>query len=122
MERLILCGGGHVSLALAQIGALLDFEVVVLDDRSEFASRERFPMAREIYCMPFDRGLEAAGHTERDFFAILTRGHAYDKDCLARILRGPWAYVGMIGSRAKVAAVMAALEACLLYTSPSPRD
>ena len=96
MERLILCGGGHVSLALAQIGALLDFEVVVLDDRSEFASRERFPMAREIYCMPFDRGLEAAGHTERDFFAILTRGHAY---------------VGMIGSRAKVAAVMAALEA-----------
>ncbi len=111
MERLILCGGGHVSLALAQIGALLDFEVVVLDDRSEFASRERFPMAREIYCMPFDRGLEAAGHTERDFFAILTRGHAYDKECLARILRGPWAYVGMIGSRAKVAAVMAALEA-----------
>ena len=87
MERLILCGGGHVSLALAQIGALLDFEVVVLDDRSEFASRERFPMAREIYCMPFDRGLEAAGHTERDFFAILTRGHAYDRECLARILR-----------------------------------
>ena len=111
MERLILCGGGHVSLALAQIGALLEFEVVVLDDREEFANQERFPMAKKLHCMPFDRGLEAAGRGERDFYCILTRGHAFDRDCLAQILKGPFAYVGMIGSRTKVKAVMERLEA-----------
>ena len=45
MERLILCGGGHVSLEVAHIARRLEFELVVIDDRPEFASRERFPIA-----------------------------------------------------------------------------
>ena len=48
MERLILCGGGHVSLEVAHIARRLEFELVVIDDRSEFASPERFPMAARV--------------------------------------------------------------------------
>ena len=55
MERLILCGGGHVSLEVAHIARRLEFELVVIDDRPEFASRERFPMADQVVCAPFRR-------------------------------------------------------------------
>lgn len=110
MERLILCGGGHVSLELAHIAARLEFELVVIDDREEFANQERFPMASQVLCMPFLEALDQLGSREDDFYAILTRGHAFDKECLECILRGKYAYVGMIGSKTKVAAVYKALE------------
>ena len=109
MERLILCGGGHVSLELAWMAARLEFEVIVLDDRTEFANETRFPMAAQVLCMPFEEALDQLGSRESDFYAILTRGHAFDKDCLAHVLRGKYAYAGMIGSRTKVAAVTKAL-------------
>ena len=110
MERLILCGGGHVSLELAHIAARLEFELIVIDDREEFANQERFPMASQVLCMPFLEALDQLGSREDDFYAILTRGHAFDKECLEHILRGKYAYVDMIGSRTKVAAVYKALE------------
>lgn len=110
MERLILCGGGHVSLALAQIAALLEFEICVIDDREDFANPGRFPMAATVLCQPFEAGLDALGSREDDYYAILTRGHTFDKACLAHVLGGRYAYVGMIGSRGKVAAVMEALK------------
>lgn len=110
MERLILCGGGHVSLELAHIAARLEFEVVVIDDRPEFANDARFPMVHQVLCMPFEEALDQLGSRDTDFYAILTRGHAFDKECLAHVLRGQYAYVGMIGSRTKVAAVYKALR------------
>ena len=111
MERLILCGGGHVSLEVAHIARRLEFELVVIDDRPEFASRERFPIADQVVCAPFLEALDALGSRESDYYVILTRGHAHDRDCLEHVLRGKYAYAGMIGSRTKVAAVKAALEA-----------
>ena len=111
MERLILCGGGHVSLEVAHIARRLEFELVIIDDRPEFASRDRFPMAGQVVCAPFLEALDALGSRESDYYVILTRGHAHDRDCLEHVLRGKYAYAGMIGSRTKVAAVKAALEA-----------
>lgn len=110
MERLILCGGGHVSLELAHIAARLEFELIVIDDRAEFANEERFPMASQVLCLPFLEALDQLGSREDDYYAILTRGHAFDKECLEHVLRGKYAYVGMIGSKTKVAAVRKALE------------
>lgn len=109
MERLIICGGGHVSLALAQIAALLEFDIAVIDDRAEFASRERFPMADTVLARPFPEALDALGSREDDYYVIVTRGHAFDRDCLAHVLRGRYGYVGMIGSKVKIAAVMKSL-------------
>lgn len=106
MERLILCGGGHVSLEVAYMASHLEFDIVVIDDRPEFANEERFPMASQVLCMSFLEALDQLGSREDDYYVILTRGHAFDSDCLAKVLRGDYAYVGMIGSRIKVAAVM----------------
>ena len=110
MERLILCGGGHVSLELAHMAARLEFELIVVDDRAEFANVARFPMAAQVICAPFLEALDELGSRADDYYAILTRGHAFDRECLAHVLRGKYAYVGMIGSRTKVAAVRKALQ------------
>ena len=106
MERLILCGGGHVSLEVAYMASHLEFEVVIIDDRTEFANPERFPMAAQVLCKPFLEALDELGSRSDDYYVILTRGHAFDGDCLAKVLQGDYAYVGMIGSKIKVAAVM----------------
>lgn len=110
MERLILCGGGHVSLEVAFIAARLEFEVVVIDDRAEFANAGRFPMAAQVLCMPFLEALDRLGSRDTDYYVIVTRGHAFDRECLAKVLEGRCAYVGMIGSKIKVATVMKALR------------
>lgn len=106
MERLVLCGGGHVSLEVAYMAARLEFEIIVIDDREEFANQARFPMASQVLCMPFMQALDDLGSGPTDYFVILTRGHAFDGKCLAHVLQGDYAYVGMIGSKVKVAAVM----------------
>ena len=98
MERLILCGGGHVSLEVAYMASHLEFEVVIIDDRAEFANPERFPMAAQVLCKPFLEALDELGSRSDDYYVILTRGHAFDGDCLAKVLQGDYAYVGMIGS------------------------
>ena len=108
MARLILCGGGHVSLELAYMASRLDFEIHVIDDRPEFANTKRFPMAK-IYQEEFESALNRLGSGPEDYFAVLTRGHAWETECVAHILGGSLAYLGMIGSKAKVAAVRARL-------------
>ena len=110
MDRLILCGAGHVSLELAHIASRLDFEIVVIDDRPEFANPGRFPMASRVICAPYPEGLVQAGSTGEDYFVLLSRSHDLDRDCLGLVLRGEYAYVGMIGSPVKVRAIMASLE------------
>ena len=95
MERLILCGGGHVSLEVAHIARRLEFELVVIDDRSEFASPERFPMAARVVCAPFLEALDALVSRDSDYYVILPRGHAHDRDCLEHVLRGKYAPRGV---------------------------
>lgn len=98
-----------MSLQVAQIAQRLDFALAVIDDRPEFANPDRFPMAR-VLCMPFLEALDQLGGGAQDYYVILTRGHVFDRTCLEWVLRHERAYVGMIGSRIKVAAVMTALE------------
>lgn len=103
---LVICGGGHIAAPLAQIGALLDFDVTVADDRAEFANAERFPAAKQVICAPFSETMQSLAYSQSTCFVIITRGHADDRLCLEQILRHPFGYVGMIGSRRKVSVVM----------------
>lgn len=97
---LIICGGGHVSVALAKMAACLDFRIKVLDDRAEFANRERFPMADAVICDSFEH-LEC--HLEPNACCVVvTRGHRDDFTCVKTILNHRYRYLGMIGSRMKV--------------------
>ncbi len=100
-ERLILLGAGHVSQAVAQIAAKLDFAVTVVDDRQEFANVERFPEAAHIVVDDFVNAVKKLCIRPLDYVCILTRGHRSDGACLRAILSCedmPY-YLGMIGSR-----------------------
>ncbi|MDR1510615.1 MAG: XdhC family protein [Synergistaceae bacterium] len=104
--RMIIFGGGHISLSLSRIASMLDFDVTVFDDRPSFANAERFPWAREVICDNFDTVAERVGFRGGDYAVILTRGHKHDQDCLRAVLSGTIPrYMGMIGSRRRVAIV-----------------
>lgn len=102
-ERLILLGGGHVSLALYEAARRVDFAVSVVDDRPAFASFTRFPEAREVLCDSFESALPRLNIGAGDFVCVLTRGHRDDVTCVKRLLGGNEPrYLGMIGSRRRV--------------------
>lgn len=111
--ELVIVGAGHVARPLCEVGALLGFRVTVLDDRPEFATRERFPLAAEVRPADFADPFRGIRITPRTFLVLVTRGHKYDFEALRGILLGPAlpAYVGMIGSRRRTRAALEALAA-----------
>lgn len=113
VAELVIVGAGHVAQPLAELGALLGMQVTVLDDRPEFATRERFPSAARVLRVDFsdpfaDVPIHAGSHV-----VLVTRGHRYDYDALLKLLAAaPDAqpsYLGMIGSRRRVRATFAKL-------------
>ncbi len=100
-DVLYLFGAGHVSTRVAPLAAMADFKVVVIDDRADFASRERFPAADEVIVAPFGEVFSRLAVNRSTYVVILTRGHTHDRDVLAQALEKPGAYIGMIGSRRK---------------------
>lgn len=105
--RLIILGGGHIALALCAVAKLVDFEIVVFDDRPMYANGGRFPEADEVICDDFSRLFERVKIRETDYVVIVTRGHKHDTECLKGVLSGTEpAYTGMIGSKRRVAIVM----------------
>ena len=106
VQELVIVGAGHIARPLARMGASLGFRVSVLDDRPDFATRERFPEAERLVRADFDDPFRDVPIHERTHILLVTRGHKYDYACLVRALRldpAP-AYIGMIGSRRRVRA------------------
>ena len=104
-KKLYICGGGHVSMPIIRIGKMIGFSVTVLEDRPKFADNARAAGADQVLCEPFGDGLGRIPGDEDSWFVIVTRGHRYDTECLECILRKRHAYVGMMGSRRRVAIV-----------------
>ena len=98
-------GAGHVALQLAPFLDMVFFPFTVVDDSSEFANGERFPLAREIVISDFGRAFDEIQVDADDYIVILTRGHAFDYAVLAQALKTRARYIGMIGSRKKNDAV-----------------
>jgi xanthine dehydrogenase accessory factor len=106
----VICGAGHVAQALAPVAAAVGFEVVVLDDRPEFANAERFPSASRIVVLDdFDEAFERVTLGPESFVISVTRGHAHDFTVLVQALRTPAGYIGLIGSSTKRKHVFKAL-------------
>ncbi len=109
--KLIILGAGHIARPLCTIGAMLGFRVIVLDDRPEFATRERFPEAARIVKADSSDPLGEVEVTATSHLVLVTRGHKYDFDALRDLLmrdRQP-AYIGMVGSRRRVRAAFEVL-------------
>ena len=108
---LIIAGGGHIAVPLAGLGTMMGFKVVVLDDRPDFANRERFPEADEVLAADFGETLSDYPIDDQTYVAIMTRGHSHDMECLLQVIESPAAYIGMIGSRRRVRGVFELVKA-----------
>lgn len=110
-ERFILLGCGNIAQPLCKYADDLGFAVTVVDDRPNFANRTLFPDAREIICDSFQNAIARLCICERDYVAVITRGHRFDADCLRVILPGTFPhYLGMLGSRRRVTMLKDLLE------------
>jgi xanthine dehydrogenase accessory factor len=103
--ELLIAGAGHVGLALAHTMVRLGFRVSVIDDRDDFANAERFPPPMEPILGDIAETLTRRPIDAGTYVAIVTRGHRHDERALAAVLGSPAKYLGMIGSRRKIAVV-----------------
>jgi xanthine dehydrogenase accessory factor len=101
---LLIVGAGHVGQAVARLASEVDFDVWVIDDRSSYASRERFPSAQQILVGDIGPTLQqlVPTLTPSTYCLIVTRGHNHDEEALYHLAATPAGYVGMIGSKRKI--------------------
>jgi len=109
--HLYIIGAGHVGWQLARAAADADFHVHVVDDREKFANAERFPQAIEIIVEPVADWVQRVELPATAYVVIVTRGHQGDLESLRALAARDLKYVGLIGSRAKVARICDALLA-----------
>ena len=101
--QLIIFGAGHIGNVLSRIGKMLDFNVTVVDNRPEFADRALLPWADSVIAEDYQKAIDALTLTDNTCLVILTHKHGHDFEVLEQVLHKPFHYLGMIGSRTKVA-------------------
>ncbi len=106
---LILCGSGHVAREVAAMASRMDFKITVIDERAELVTAERFPAADNLICDSYDN-LEKYME-EGACYVLVTPEHKADLLCASKILPTKYSYLGMIGSKRKVAAAFESLRA-----------
>ncbi|MHB9150366.1 MAG: XdhC family protein [Thermoleophilia bacterium] len=99
---LVIFGGGHLSGEIVPLAKRVHFHVTVVDDRPMFANRDRFPEADEVLMSEFEEAFDRIPIDDNTFVVIVTRGHLHDRLCLEKSLATDAAYIGMIGSKAKI--------------------
>ncbi|WP_426348619.1 XdhC family protein [Alloiococcus sp. CFN-8] len=101
-KKLVICGGGHISIPLITMGRLLGFHVTVIEDRILYADNARRAKADRVICDSFQKALQEIDGDASSYFIIVTRGHRHDQDCLEEIVKKNNGYIGMIGSKLRV--------------------
>lgn len=107
--RLVVLGAGHIAMPLVELGAMMGFKVAVCDDRPSFAAAARFPSAAQVICAYWGKCFELLALDPSCYIVIITRGHRHDMECYRMLAGLELPYVGMIGSRRRIAGVKARL-------------
>ncbi len=108
--QLIIFGAGHIGACLAEMGKMLEFKICAVDNRPEFANAERLPWADVIFADDYLTAIDKITFNERTYVIILTHKHAFDYEVLEKCLPEQWCYMGMIGSKVKVAKIFDKLK------------
>ncbi len=102
--RVVILGGGHVGTAVAWAASFVGFEARVVDFRAKLLDPARYPSGTELAEAPFD-DLRSALPPEPAYYLVTTNSHTSDYQCVAQVLRRPFCFAGMLGSRKKSAMV-----------------
>jgi len=101
--KLVLIGSGHIALPTHRVADLLGFDVTVVDDNEDTLTKERFPNARLIFNGDFEKALRGVKADERTYVAIVHGEPKHDLAALRRFTRERVAYLGLLGSKTKIA-------------------
>jgi xanthine dehydrogenase accessory factor len=110
MPRLVVFGGGHVGARVALAASFAGWRVTVVDDRADFADTTRHPTAERTLVCSYHDLPPALGIDATTYVVVATRGHQHDAVVVDQIARMEWRYLGMLGSRRKVALTWRMLE------------
>ncbi len=102
---LIIAGGGHIGQALALQASLVGFDITVIDDRPEFTETALFPEGTTTRDGNIPKLITAQPIAGDTYIVLVTRGHKLDAESLEACVHTPAAYIGMIGSKRKVALI-----------------
>ena len=102
LPQLVIAGAGHVGQAVTHLGSLLNFEVTVIDDRPEFANKEKLPDADHIIVDEIGNAIQNFHISSATYLVIVTRGHKHDGAALRQCISSEASYIGMIGSVRKI--------------------
>ncbi len=103
-------GAGHISKSLCKVATMAGFAVSVIDNREQYANRERFPEAEEVHAEEYEDLFPRLAVRDTSYLIIVTRGHRDDMRVLRWAIETPARYIAMIGSKRKVIGVMKELE------------
>jgi xanthine dehydrogenase accessory factor len=106
---LVIAGAGHVGSALAVVASQMEFRVIVIDDRPDFASVKRFPSAT-LRIGNVETELAKLSLNQQTYVVIVTRGHRRDALALAAVVQSQAKYVGLIGSKRKIVKIFSDLR------------
>ncbi len=101
--RLVVFGAGHVGARVAEAAAFAGWRVTVADDRADFADARRLPFAERVVTCEFHDVLGAVQLDAETYVVIATRGHQHDVVLAGQLAPRTLRYLGMLGSRRKVA-------------------
>jgi xanthine dehydrogenase accessory factor len=108
--RLVVFGGGHVGASVAQAAAFAGWRVTVVDDRPEYADATRLPFAERAMVCEYHSIPAALRLDDATYVVVATRGHQHDALVVEQLASRPLRYLGMLGSRRKVALTWQLLE------------
>jgi xanthine dehydrogenase accessory factor len=101
-----LFGAGDISGFIAKFAKAVGFYVVLVDNSSEFGNEEKVPDADEIILQEFHSVFGSLRFTGKEFVVIVTREHEYDECVLGEVLKRQTGYIGMMGNKRRVNAMM----------------
>lgn len=99
--QLIICGGGHIGLPLSILGKMIGFNVLLLDNRKDFANKTRFPHVDQVLFGDYSKKLDTLELNNKTAIMIVTQGNEFDFQCLEEVISKDPGYIGVISSKAK---------------------
>ncbi len=103
--EVVIFGAGHVGKALARAATGAGFRVTVWDEREEYANPQAIPWGKVVACPLGEAHEKGVVLHDSSYAIVVTRGHALDAEVVRSLEGRPLAYLGLIGSRKKIAAV-----------------
>ncbi len=100
---LYVFGAGHIGRSIYKLALFLGFNIVMIDDRKEFANREEFPEALEVYCGNYNEIVSKIKFIYEPYIVIATKSHFTDEIILKNILKSgiKYKYLGLVASKIK---------------------